>query len=476
MKRIFVKTTICFFSILFLISCEKEFLEEPSPTTVVTSEVIFTSRTGTEAFISGILRRLRAQYTSTDTAGLNSIYYARTVKGNDIIQGPTWFRFDYDNDNREPTYRRVNFTWQFSYDVINQTNALINGIAASESLSDTDKAELSAQGRAIRAFFYFQLAMEFTVTYAENPNAEAPPIYTELSLEGNSMSTLQEIYDLVLDDLNFAVENLGDYRLGKSYVNQNVAYGMLARVHQVMGNWAEAETAARNAYGGDVTSVLNPAGYTDGFSDISNLEWIWGSPQSEDQSNYYWGAPHAHADHYVLSYAATFFNNDFVDEFSATDVRNMFVEAYAVPDTDYRNWVTTKFTFEFDSDHPIMRTPEMILIEAEARYWQGDETGAHDLLFQLQSNRDAAAAISGNTGTDLLDEILLERRKEMYAEFGVEWFDAKRLRRGITRTGNHRVGSEADLMPDDKKFYLKIPQSEIDANENIEESVNAYRD
>ncbi|MCB0375023.1 MAG: RagB/SusD family nutrient uptake outer membrane protein [Sinomicrobium sp.] len=476
MKRIFVKTTICFFSILFLLSCEKEFLEEPKPTDSVTSEVIFGSRAGAEAFISGILRLMRAQYTATDTAGLNSIYYARTVKGNDIIQGPTWFSFDYENDNREPTYRRVNFTWQFCYDVINQTNTLINGIAESVALSDTDKAELSAQGRALRAFFYFQLAMEFTSTYAEDATAEAPPIYTELSLEGHPMSTLQEIYDRILDDLNFAVANLDDYRLDKSYVNQRVAYGMLAQVHQVMGNWAEAEQAANNAYGGDVNSALNAAGYTDGFSDINNMEWIWGSPQRDDQSNYYWGAPHAHADHFVLSYAATFFNNDFVAEFSPTDVRNMFLEHYAVPDTDYRNWITTKFTFSFDSDHPIMRAPEMILIEAEARYWQGDETEAHNLLFQLQSNRDPAAVMSANAGVDLLNEILLERRKELYAEIGVEWFDAKRLRRGITRTGNHRIGSEADLMPDDKNFYLKIPQSEIDANPNISESVNAYRD
>ena len=159
MKNTGLKTIICFFSILILLGCERDFLDEPSPTDVVTPEVIFGSRAGTEAFISGILRLMRAQYTNNDSAGLNSIYYARAVKGNDIIQGPTWFGFDYENNNREPTYRRVNFTWQFSYDMINQTNALINGVNESVSLSDSDKAELSAQGRALRAFFYFQLAM-----------------------------------------------------------------------------------------------------------------------------------------------------------------------------------------------------------------------------------------------------------------------------------------------------------------------------
>jgi hypothetical protein len=120
-----------------------------------------------------------------------------------------------------------------------------------------------------------------------------------------------------------------------------------------------------------------------------------------------------------------------------------------------------------------MRTAEMILIEAEALYWQDREEEARELLYQLQSNRDAEASISDNTGDDLLEEILLERRKEMYAEFGVEWFDAKRLQRGITRSENHRIVLE--LEPNDNRFFLKIPQTEIDANDAIDGSVNNGR-
>jgi len=474
MKKIFYKISIVYFIALMVVSCDKDFLNDPAPTDSVTSEVIFGSRDGAEAFISGIMRRFRTQYTATDSAGLNSIYYARTVKGNDIIQANTWFNFDYANDNREPTYRRTNFTWNYCYDMINQANTLINGVTASE-LSDLDKKELIGQGKAIRAFFYFQLAMEFQHTYSFDPTLPAPPIYTELSLEGKPMSTLTEMYTLIVSDLTSAVTDLPATRLGKSYINKAVASGILARVYQVMGNWPGAETAAKNAYGGSLTGVLDAPGYRKGFSDISNIEWIWGSPQSADQSNYYWGAPHAHADHYVLSYAATFFNNNFVALFSATDVRNIFLRAYGVPSTDYRNYITRKFTFGFDSDHPIIRTPEMILVEAEAKYYNSDAIGAHNLLYALQKNRDANAVKSTNTGSALLEEILVERRKELYAEIGVEWFDAKRYRRGITRTGNHRVGAAANLTPDDNNFFLKIPQAEIDANDNIDESVNANR-
>ena len=76
----------------------------------------------------------------------------------------------------------------------------------------------------------------------------------------------------------------------------------------------------------------------------------------------------------------------------------------------------------------------------------------------------------------MIEEILVERRKELYAEPpAVEWFDAKRLGRGIPRTGNHRVMGNADLTPNDKRFYLKVPLREIDANDNITNAVNDNR-
>ncbi|CAM1374321.1 RagB/SusD family nutrient uptake outer membrane protein [Tenacibaculum xiamenense] len=458
-----------------VVSCSEDFLNEPVPTDQVSPDVIFGSRAGADAFISGIMRNFRGQFLRDDSAGVNSIYYARTVKGNDIIQGQTWFLFDYANENREPTYRRTRFTWNYCYYMINQANNLINGALASQDLSDIDKKEVVGQGRAIRAFFYFQLAMEFQHTYTYDSTLPAPPIYLELSLEGKPMSTIDEMYQLIIEDLTYATENLGEDRLAKSYINRNAAYGILTRVYQTTHNWAGVEESARRAYGGGSPESVLSTDYDNGFNDISNIEWIWGSAQSLDQSNYYWGAPYSHADHTVLSYAGTYFNNDFVNLFSVSDIRNLFSNHYGVPADDFRHNVTSKFTFNFDSDHPIIRTAEMLLAEAEGKYHNGDQAGAHDILFALQSNRDPLAVKSTNTGEALLAEILVERRKELYAEIGVEWFDAKRYRKGITRTGNHRVLTPASLTPDDKRFILKVPQSELDANPNIDESVNQGR-
>jgi hypothetical protein len=477
MKTISSKILIAILAVMMLAGCSKDFLDEPKPTDGVSETVVFSSRDGVEAFISGIMRRFRGQFTNVDSAGLNSIFYARTVKGNDVIAGPTWFLFDYANDNREPTYRRTSFTWNYCFYMINQANALINGVDASTALSVSDKKELMAYGYALRGFFYHQLVMEFAPTYTGNLDFPAPPIYTSLSLTGNGMSTVKDVYDLIVSDLTKAVDGLTATRLGKSYINKNVANGILAQVYQVMNKWPEAETAARAAYGGNPLAVLNAASYSAGFNNYANIEWIWGSAQSSDQSNYYWGWPHAGADFTTTSYSATYFNVDFVSLFSATDVRRRFnLRSSSLPNTDYRYWITSKFKFTFDADHPIIRTPEMILIEAEALQRQpGKEVAAHNLLYLLQRNRDVNAVISTNTGAALLEEILVERRKELYAEIGVEWFDAKRLGRGIRRTGNHRVKAAANLAAGDKKFYLKVPQAEIDANDFIDDSVNADR-
>jgi hypothetical protein len=482
MKNIFSKIVIAFITMVMLAGCSQEFLEAPKPTDKVSAEVIFSTRDGVEAFISGIMRQFRGQFpntagvSTTDAAGLNSIFFARSVKGNDLINTTTWFTSDYTNENREPTYRRTIFTWNYCFYMVNQANALINGVDASD-LPAADKKELAAYGYALRGFFYHQLVMEFAPTYSFDLNYPAPPIYTDASLTGKGMSTVKDVYALIVSDLTKAVAGLTEQRLGKSYINKSVANGILARVYQVMGNWAGAEAAAKAAYGGNPTAVLSASTYRSGFNDYSNIEWIWGSAQSADQSNYYYGFPHAGTDHLTTSYSSVYINKDFVSLFSPTDVRGYFQRKSAsITDVnDYRYWITRKFTFTFDADHPIIRTPEMILIEAEAKLNQGQDTPAHDLLYILQKNRDVNAVRSTNTGAALLNEILVERRKELYAEIGVEWFDAKRLRRGITRTGNHRVGTPANLTADDKKFFLKIPQAEIDANDLIDDSVNANR-
>jgi hypothetical protein len=242
-----------------------------------------------------------------------------------------------------------------------------------------------------------------------------------------------------------------------------------------MGNWSEAEIAANKAR---IGYNLNSSDYSNGFIRIEDEEWIWGIPQTFDQTISINTAPHSFTDNSnKIGYGEAFWNEDFVNIFTETDVRNTFFDLFGlgINSGSYKARASSKFKLTFDPDIPLMRSPEMLLIEVEAKARQGKYSEAATLLFILQKNRDPNFVASGKTGMELINEILVERRKELYGEIGVEWFDAKRLRKGITRTGNHRIKAPGNLLPDDKKFFLKIPQSEIDANDNIDASVNNGR-
>ena len=80
-----------------------------------------------------------------------------------------------------------------------------------------------------------------------------------------------------------------------------------------MENWAGAEAAAKVAYGGSPASVLDAAGY--GEMDLMTSLMLngFGEPHKVLINLIITGVHLIHMiDHYVLSYQATFFNNDFV--------------------------------------------------------------------------------------------------------------------------------------------------------------------
>ncbi|MDO5971297.1 RagB/SusD family nutrient uptake outer membrane protein [Flavivirga aquimarina] len=478
--KIIYKKFLLVFITTILFSCSKDFLDEPQNTAGLPENVVFSDREIVQSFVTGIYDRYKGQWdndltdgvnnSSVDTGGLYAMYFARTVKGNDLIQAPSLFRFDYAHDNKQPTYRRTNFTWTFNYEIVNYANVLINGVENSPDLDEVTKKEFIAIGKVIRAFHYFQIALEFAPNYNNDRTVARIPIYTGPAT-GNAPSPLSDVYDLILSDLKAAIPDLSEERLGKSYINKSVANGILARVLLVtQDDWTLAASSAKAAYGGNASSAVVSTNWGNGFDELSDQDWLWGHFQNGiSESNFYWLSPHSMTDHKGDGYSATFINTNFRDMFSDTDVRKLFEDLYN-SSTAYREFVTNKFVFTFASDVPLMRKSEMVLIDAEAQYNLGNETGARNLLFALQQDRDPNATISTNSGSALMNEILLERRKELYGEIGVEWFDAKRLRLPINRDPEHRI--VVNVPADSELFYLSIPQSEIDANPNMDASLN----
>lgn len=456
---------------LSLVSCSEDFINDPIDTTGANSGVIFSDRSNVETYIAGILANYKGQYRTVDVGGLYAMYFARAVKGNDIIQAFSWYTFDYGHENREATFRRTNFTWDFNYENVNFANVLIDGVTKSTSLSEVDKKELIAQGKFFRGYHLFELLLEFAPNYNNNRSLVRIPMYTEPTsvdnVTGNPPVPLSEVYNQVIQDLEEAIADLPTTRLGKSFVNKAVAQAILTRVLAVtQDDWPKMSALAKAAYGGSASAAVQSSSWQTGFNNMQDQEWLWAMFQNgSDETNFFWGHAAPMMDHLTTSYRATYFDPDFVSTFSNSDVRNRFFDIYGVSaTTPWREFISTKYAFTFASDIPILRKSEMVLFDAEAQYHMSNESEARSLLFALQSARDANATISTNTGQALLDEILLERKKEFFGEFGPQWFDAKRYNLPINRTSVHRI--PVNVPVNSNLFYLKIPQDEMDLNPN----------
>ena len=130
--------------------------------------------------------------------------------------------------------------------------------------------------------------------------------------------------------------------------------------------------------------------------------------------------------------------------------------------------MTTKFQDNAtqSGDFVEMRSSEMYLMEAEADAQMGQLEPAKDVLYILQKQRDPSALRStAATKAALIDEILVERRKELYGEIGVEYFDLKRYQRPMVRDGIQ--WSMITIPANDNRWRWQIPQTEMDANRSL---------
>ncbi|MEO6187966.1 MAG: RagB/SusD family nutrient uptake outer membrane protein, partial [Ginsengibacter sp.] len=139
------------------------------------------------------------------------------------------------------------------------------------------------------------------------------------------------------------------------------------------------------------------------------------------------------------------------------------------PANPWKIWQTAKFVDNttYSGDFVLMRSAETYLIDAEGLAQTGQLEPAKDALFELQKNRDPGATRSTASNKDkLIDEILMERRKELYGEMGVEYFDLKRYQRPLMRDGN-QWSSVVDVSADDNRWRWQLPQTEMDANKSL---------
>ena len=116
----------------------------------------------------------------------------------------------------------------------------------------------------------------------------------------------------------------------------------------------------------------------------------------------------------------------------------------------------------------LFRIAEMYLIAAEGYAMSGNEGLANQYLNDLRSKRITGYSTQTYSGEELINEIRVERLKELFAE-GFRLNDLKRWNMQMARTAPQNAqcvdqGSDLVIPAGDHWFVWAIPQAEIDAN------------
>jgi hypothetical protein len=428
-----------------------------------------------------------------------------------------WFSVASSYEDRTYTYANPYIRWAIFYNQIKLANDVLSAIP-----EDTENELLQyyrGQALAVRAFDYFNLVQLFQFNYKGHEQDPAVPIITH-DMEGdpstNPRATVQSVYDLVLSDLNTAINLLKGYqRTSKGFVDQQVAYGIRARVNLVMHNYEQAANDAAAARAGypflSREEVSDP-----GFNDASASSWMWAliiNPSNIEDTYSNW--PSKLCSFAGNSYTAgvgtyKMINTLLWSKIPESDVRKGWWvdENLESPLIDDKSWpghegepigplsiTDVKVPFlpytnvkfgpyndvfgngENASDWVIMRAEEMLLIEAEGLAMSGSLGEAKSLLESfVQSNRDPEYVCEASSPEEMQDEIWLQRRVELWGE-GFAFSDIMRLNKNIVRfndriESNHPEAFKFNLESSDGWLLLRIPQREINGNNGISESDN----
>jgi starch-binding outer membrane protein, SusD/RagB family len=475
---------------LVMVGCKKDYLET-NPSNAVSNEVIFQSTDAAYVALDGIYRWQFTYFTNHGNFGQKAQEIVNDLMGNDVVvhsAGYGWFNGEYrfTSQSTATDNSRSERTWWYYYRTIRNANEILFNLDKATG-AQADKDDIKGQALALRAWAYYNLINYFQHTYKGNESKPGVPLYTEPLTEGVGRGTVQEVYTQIVKDLTEAESLLnGKTRRHISHINVNTAQGIRARVALLMEDWATAATYANKARQG--RSPMSATQFQGGFSKLSdgNPEWMWGSEVITDQATIY-ASYYSHMDVATGGYAALGgqkkITKALYDQIPTGDVRKTVFKAPGTSTSSYPEYTQLKMRVptpgSWQADYLLMRAGEMYLIEAEALARQGKDAEARTVLETLVKARYAAYSAASFSGPGLVNEIIKQRRIELWGE-GFSLFDIKRLKTGLSRptgagnhgglnnTGANNYDAVVYTMADqDNRFLFRIPQKEIDASEAI---------
>lgn len=487
---------ISLMSVMLLMGSCADFLEEELTGTYST-ESFYKTEEHAQLAITGVYNI--ASFVSTS----NALWVFGDVASDDAIKGGSagdqsdiqfLEEFNYSRNNGY-----IEKIWRHYYEGITRANYLLyygGGIQMDETL----KAQILAEAKFLRAYFYFNLVNIF----GEIPLKVQPPLNSDLINVGKS--AVPAIYAQIEQDLLEAAAGLPSPNASSGRATKGSAWGLLAKVRLYQSNW-EGTLTAIDSLDNAGNYSLEPI-YKDNFQaatqnnaeSVFEIQHLSGQiPKLGSHLNQWFGSPDNNGYYFNVPV------EDFVDEFEVTG------ESVVDPRLDYtvgregQTWINGEafsplwsptgflqkkhaqplaeapIVGDASLNYVYLRYADILLMKAEALNElnrPGDavvplnavrKRARESYLFDL--DLPGAGAVPAGLLPDVVagsqsvvrNAIRHERRVELGFEFH-RFFD-------LMRYG--QAAAEAALSDTDFDYnlnrYFLIPQSEVDTNTAINE-------
>jgi hypothetical protein len=242
MKTTINKVIFLLLTVSILSSCRKSFLEV-DPQGQTTEVLALTDPDAAQKLVGGVYNTLYLGGFGNTTVGF-LWQLTNDIASDDADKGSTPGDFnsggmgDIDNFIHTPNSFIFNNIWSGHYNGIVAANKAIDVLTRS-TIDAATKNRLLGESRFLRGLYYFNLVRFFGGV----PKLTRVPAPDEGgSDELNTRASAADIYAVIIDDLQFAVDNLplkGDATTQIGRANKGAAQSYLAKVYMYRGNWAK---------------------------------------------------------------------------------------------------------------------------------------------------------------------------------------------------------------------------------------------
>lgn len=356
--------------------------------------------------------------------------------------------------------------WTTPYNILNAANGVITETGALEDAKFaplTRKAEILAEARFLRAYGHWMLLGYFSEWYKLNSPYGVLLRKEPLKLSNASYprSTVQESYDYILQDLDYAIANAADVR-PNYYANKTAAKALKLRVLMMKGQSSDYTQAI--ALANDILANTNyqlEASLKDLFQvkGLTSKEVILGITPYPNQV--------ARRATYEYVQSSVYIATPQLRNLLAGDPRStwMYVKASNSSVASIRDsFYLAKYSGPKVEEAYAFRLTEVYLLKAEALVRSGGSLAdAKTILKNIEGRAgvtDFSAIDNATTSDQLLVEIYKEFARNMVAEDGIEWFALLRLPFATVKQLRPTIN-------DQKQYIFPIPTTEFQLNPSI---------